>query len=85
MHEWDKRIAPRLQNIEHCASKLDYYAAMVEEELKNLPMRPVWLTRARDTLSTSQKALVKALEANTSAIEKYDDLPVMIESFEAAE
>lgn len=84
LDDWDKRIAPRLQDLEYCGNKIAYYARHIALNAQNLPCRPSWETLARDALETAEKDLRVALAVVQAAKEKYDTAPIG-ETLQAAE
>jgi hypothetical protein len=89
MTEWDKMIAPALRSIEensmwikHNCERINEYSARLEYAIKKLKQRPTFDTRARDELTKSIAALHTTLSLCRSALNAYDNLPVMLEAAE---
>jgi hypothetical protein len=87
LEDWDRRIAPHLQAIGRCYARMAIEGSKLQNHLDDLPARPAWNTLARDNLNKLETMLRVLLAATQAAQRRYDDLPIIIESFprEAAE
>lgn len=83
LEEWDKRISPKLQDIEYCSSSIARNARHLQVAAHLLPARPEWLTKARDHLDAAERELRFALATVQAAKQRYDNsVPVILEAAE---
>lgn len=83
IEEWDKRISPKLQEIEYCGSSIARNARHLQIAAHLLPARPEWLTKARDELDQAERDLRFALATVKAAKDRYDNcVPVIAEAAE---
>ena len=73
--EWDRDVAPILQNIEYDCRHAKLYAANILARMAVLPSRPEWTTTAADELDKAIKTLSEALDALEAAKTIYDKKP----------
>ena len=81
LDEWDHRISPKLQDLEYCSGKIAFHTRCIQSAAATLPMRPAWQTKARESLSEAEKELRIALAVVQAARRRYDDAPIMIETY----
>lgn len=77
MENWDKRIAPRLHDIEYSSNAIARHARYIQHNSQCLPSRPAWESKARDALNEAERELRIALAVVKTAQSFYDNLPVM--------
>lgn len=82
--EWDKKLGPRLQDLEYCGSRIAFYARHIQALISTLPIRPSWESLARCELNNAERELRVALAIVKAAQKLYDDAPVVTESFKTA-
>lgn len=76
MEAWNKRIAPRLNDIEYSSNAIARHARYIQQNSQYLPCRPAWETKARDSLNEAERKLRVALAVVKTAQIAYDNLPV---------
>lgn len=79
---WEKRIAPRLQDLEYCGNTIARHARHIQNAAGSLPVRPAWETKAQESLATAERELQIALAVVRAAKDQYANLPVMLEAAE---
>jgi hypothetical protein len=82
LEEWDRRIAPKLQDLEYCGNTIARHARHIEATIKNLDARPAWETKARDSLNQAEIELRIALAVVQMAQWRYDALQIISEAAE---
>ena len=78
LEEWDRRIGPRLQDIEYSGNAIARHARHIQEKTHALPVRPAWESKARNSLNEAEKELRVALAMVKTAQNAYDNLSVTI-------
>ena len=82
MKQWDGKVAPNLSAIEGRCQWLAHYSRDLVSLVERLPIRPAWMSRARDELDTAERELTIALAKVKEAQRQYDNLPRMMEAAE---
>jgi len=80
LKEWDKQIAPHLQEIESYAKLTGANARMLTSAVRTLPSRPEWETRAAFELAATERELMAALATVRAARKLYADVPITDEA-----
>lgn len=75
--EWDKRIGPRLNDIEYSGNAIARHARYIQDRTTTLPARPAWESKAREVLNEAEIELRMALAVIQVAQKEYDNLPVL--------
>lgn len=84
--DYDRKIGSKLDQIRHYADSVGFWARRMQEVLETLPARPAWLSMARDKLDQTEQDLRVALAQVKAAQDRYDNLPILIDSrLQAAE
>lgn len=82
LDEWDKRIGPRLQDIEYSSKTIARHARYIQANARNLPARPAWETLARAALDDAEAELRIGLAVVQATRSHYDALQVIAEAAE---
>jgi hypothetical protein len=82
LKEWDRRIAPKLQDLEYCGNTIARHARHIEATIRNLDARPAWETKARESLGQAEIELRTALAVVQMAQRRYDAMQVIAEAAE---
>lgn len=85
LEDWDKRIGPRLQDLEYSGNTIARHARYIQANIKALPARPAWETLARDSLGKAETDLRVALAVVQAAQRQYDAMQIIAEHSIAAE
>jgi hypothetical protein len=80
LSQWDKEIAPHLQEIESYAKLTGANSRMLTSAIRTLPARPDWETRAAFELAATERELMAALATVRAARKLYADKQVTNEA-----
>jgi len=82
LEEWDKKIAPRLQDIEYSGNTIARHARYIQANAEALPARPAWEAKARESLGQAEIDLRTALALIQMAQRRYDAMQIISEAAE---
>jgi hypothetical protein len=77
MVDFDRDVRPILHQLEANAQLISTRAGHIRDDMRRLPARPVWKTKASFELDTAETELWKALQAIRVAKEHYAKLETM--------
>ena len=82
LEAWDKRVGPKLQDLEYSGNTIARHARYIQANIKELPARPAWETLARDSLGKAEIELRTALAVVQMAQRQYDAMQIIAEAAE---
>ena len=71
LEEWDRAVAPILQDIEMDAIWARHYLEKIANALDRMPVKPDFVTRADAEIAQTKKALYSTLRALEKAQERF--------------